>query len=52
MGMLPALAKMFALVRDLSARREVTEIPASRWLIQRHNLGAAGALAGVSRIAR
>jgi hypothetical protein len=46
--MLPALAKMFALVRDLSARREVTEIPASRWLVQRHALGPLCALAGVS----
>jgi len=38
--MLPVLAKMFALVRDLSAARKVTEIPASRWLVQRHNLAA------------
>lgn len=48
--MLPALAKMFALVRDLSARREVTEIPASRWLVHRHSLGALAALAGVSQL--
>ncbi|HEY1813806.1 MAG TPA: nucleotidyltransferase family protein [Kofleriaceae bacterium] len=41
---------MFALVRDLSARREVTEIAVSRWLVQRHNLGALAALAGVSRL--
>jgi hypothetical protein len=47
--MLPALAKMFALVRAISARREVTEIPASRWLIQRHALGPLCALAGASR---
>jgi hypothetical protein len=45
--MLPAAAKMFALVRDLSSRREVTEIPASRWLVQRHLLGPLTALAGV-----
>jgi len=48
--MLPALAKMFALVRDLSARLEVTEIPASRWLVKRHNLAALCALAGVSQL--
>jgi hypothetical protein len=48
--MLPAVAKMFALVRDLSARREVTEIPASRWLLQRHNLGPLTALAGASEL--
>jgi hypothetical protein len=48
--MLPAAAKMFALVRDLSARREVTEIPVSRWLVQRHNLAALVALAGGSRL--
>jgi hypothetical protein len=48
--MLPATAKMFALVRDLSARREVTEIAVSRWLVQRHNLAASTALAGVSRL--
>jgi Uncharacterised nucleotidyltransferase len=48
--MLPALAKMFALVRDLSARREVTEIPAALWLIQRHNLGPLTALAGAIRL--
>ncbi len=46
--MLPATTKMFALVRDLSARREVTEIAVSRWLVQRHNLAALAALAGVS----
>jgi hypothetical protein len=48
--MLPATAKMFALVRDLSARREVSEIAVSRWLVQRHNLAALAALAGVSRL--
>jgi len=48
--MLPALVKMFALVRDLSARREVAEIPASRWLVQRHNLASLAALAGVSQL--
>jgi Uncharacterised nucleotidyltransferase len=48
--MLPATAKMFALVRDLSARREVTEIAVSRWLVRRHNLAAVAALAGVSRL--
>ncbi|HEY1552728.1 MAG TPA: nucleotidyltransferase family protein [Kofleriaceae bacterium] len=48
--MLPAVAKMFALVRDLSARREVTEIAVSRWLVQRHNLAASAALAGVSEL--
>lgn len=44
--MLPATAKMFALVRDLSSRREVTEIPVSRWLLERHHLGPLTALAG------
>ncbi|HEY3804335.1 MAG TPA: nucleotidyltransferase family protein [Kofleriaceae bacterium] len=48
--MLPALAKMFALVRDLLAHREVAEIPASRWLIQRHNLGPLTALAGATQL--
>jgi Uncharacterised nucleotidyltransferase len=47
--MLPATAKMFALVRSLSARREVTEIAVSRWLVQRHNLASLAALAGVAR---
>jgi hypothetical protein len=48
--MLPATAKMFALVRDLSARREVTEIAVSPWLVQRHNLAALAALSGVSQL--
>jgi hypothetical protein len=48
--MLPVAAKMFALVRDLSARRKMPEIQVSRWLVQRHNVGALAALAGVSEL--
>jgi hypothetical protein len=46
--MLPEVAQMFALVRDLAAGRDVTEIAVEPALVQRHLLAPLAARAGAS----
>ena len=44
--MLPAVQALFTLVRELAQNRVVTEIAASKWLVQRHGLASLAARAG------
>src|SRR5262245_47170889 len=44
--MLPAVHGLFRLVRAFAARAAVTEIAASKWLVQRHGLAPLAARAG------
>jgi len=46
--MLPIVLQMFALVRDLAARRKVTEISITPRVVQRHLLAPLTCMAGVS----
>src|SRR5512135_3236413 len=46
--MLPEVAQMFALVRDLATGRDVTEIAVDPQIVQRHHLGPLATRAGAT----
>ena len=46
--MLPEVHGLFMLVRELANKHSVTEVSASRWLVQRHGLAPLAARAGAS----